>query len=107
MQTCLDLLGPQSIKTNAAPIRVGTGAVALDATVNEGIASSSRAIDIEPHRMATVGHDAAIFARIGIPAGIILIRNAKGSHNREEEMEMEDFMDGLKVLTSSVHTMTA
>ena len=87
--------------------RVGTGAVALDAAVNEGIASSSRAMDIEPHRMATVGHDAAIFARIGIPAGIILIRNAKGSHNREEEMEMNDFMDGLKVLTSSVHAMTA
>ena len=87
--------------------RVGTGAVALDAAVNEEIASSSRAIDIEPHRMATVGHDAAIFARIGIPAGIILIRNAKGSHNREEEMEMNDFMDGLKVLTSSVHAMTA
>ena len=87
--------------------RVGTGAVALDAAVNEGIASSSRAIDIEPHRMATVGHDAAIFARMGIPAGIILIRNAKGSHNREEEMEMDDFLDGLKVLAASVDAMDA
>ena len=85
--------------------RVGTGAVALDSAVNDGIASSSRAIDIEPHRMATVGHDAAIFARMGIPAGIILIRNAKGSHNREEEMEMDDFMDGLKVLAASVDAM--
>lgn len=87
--------------------RVGTGAVALDSAVNDGIASSSRAIDIEPHRMATVGHDAAIFARMGIPAGIILIRNAKGSHNREEEMEMDDFIDGLKVLASSVDAMAA
>ena len=87
--------------------RVGTGAVALDSAVNDGIASSSRAIDIEPHRMATVGHDAAIFARMGIPAGIILIRNAKGSHNREEEMEMDDFMDGLKVLAASVDAMDA
>ena len=87
--------------------RVGTGAVALDTAVNDGIANSSRAIDIEPHRMATVGHDAAIFARMGIPAGIILIRNAKGSHNREEEMEMDDFMDGLKVLAASVDAMDA
>ena len=87
--------------------RVGTGAVALDSAVNDGIASSSRAIGIEPHRMATVGHDSAIFARMGIPAGIILIRNAKGSHNREEEMEMDDFMDGLKVLAASVDAMDA
>jgi N-carbamoyl-L-amino-acid hydrolase len=44
---------------------------------------------------------------MGIPAGIILIRNAKGSHNREEEMEMDDFMDGLKVLAASVDAMDA
>jgi len=87
--------------------RVGTGAVALDSAMNDRIAESSHAINIKPHRMATVGHDAAIFARMGIPAGIILIRNAKGSHNREEEMEMDDFIDGLKVLVSSVDSMGA
>jgi beta-ureidopropionase / N-carbamoyl-L-amino-acid hydrolase len=83
--------------------RVGTGAVALDPEVIGEIAGSCQSIETDPHTMATVGHDAAIFARMGIPAGIILIRNDKGSHNREEQMDMDDFSVGLKVLASSVN----
>ena len=87
--------------------RVGTGAVALDPEIIEGIARNCQSIEIDPHAMATVGHDAAIFARMGIPAGIILIRNAKGSHNREEQMDMEDFSVGLKALATSVNGIAA
>jgi N-carbamoyl-L-amino-acid hydrolase len=52
--------------------------------------------------MPTVGHDAAFFARRGIPTSVILIRNSNGSHNPDEHMEMEDFVAGLKLLGGSV-----
>ena len=44
------------------------------------------------------GHDAAVFANQGIPAGMIFIRNESGSHNPDEKMELDDFMMGAEVL---------
>jgi N-carbamoyl-L-amino-acid hydrolase len=37
-------------------------------------------------------HDAANFAAAGIPTGLLLIRNANGSHNPHEAMETADLM---------------
>jgi N-carbamoyl-L-amino-acid hydrolase len=37
------------------------------------------------------GHDAAVFAGIGIPSAMIFVRNDHGSHNPEESMDMADF----------------
>jgi N-carbamoyl-L-amino-acid hydrolase len=37
------------------------------------------------------GHDAAVFAKMGIPTGMIFVRNAQGSHNPDETMAMADF----------------
>ena len=37
-------------------------------------------------------HDAANFAAAGIPTGLLLIRNAHGSHNPREAMEVDDLM---------------
>lgn len=50
------------------------------------------------------GHDAAIFANHGIPAGMIFVRNDNGSHNPEEKMDLDDFMMGTEVL---YHAVTA
>lgn len=36
------------------------------------------------------GHDAAAMAAAGIPAGMIFVRNANGSHNPDEAMDAED-----------------
>jgi N-carbamoyl-L-amino-acid hydrolase len=44
------------------------------------------------------GHDAAIFANHGVPAGMLFIRNDNGSHNPDEKMDLEDFMMGAEVL---------
>jgi N-carbamoyl-L-amino-acid hydrolase len=45
----------------------------------------------QPHEMASgAGHDAAVFAQVGIPSAMIFVRNDKGSHNAEESMELED-----------------
>ena len=44
------------------------------------------------------GHDAAVFAELGIPAAMIFVRNHHGSHNPEESMALEDFAVGARAL---------
>ncbi|MFW8565448.1 hydantoinase/carbamoylase family amidase [Orrella sp. 11846] len=48
------------------------------------------------------GHDAAVFSYEGIPAAMVFIRNAHGSHNPHEAMEIDDFMLGVQVLIEAV-----
>ena len=45
------------------------------------------------------GHDAAVFAEMGVPTGMLLIRNENGSHNPDEAMEIADFAAAAQVLT--------
>ncbi len=45
------------------------------------------------------GHDTAVFARMGVPAGMIFIRNANGSHNPDEAMDMDDFAAAARLLS--------
>ena len=52
-----------------------------------------------PFEMASgAGHDAAVFAGMGIPTGMIFVRNDHGSHNAAEAMAMEDFAVGASAL---------
>ena len=44
------------------------------------------------------GHDAQEFERCGVPASMIFVRNANGSHNADEAMEMADFALGARLL---------
>ncbi len=44
------------------------------------------------------GHDAAVFAGAGVPSAMIFVRNANGSHNPDEAMDLDDFVDGVNVL---------
>jgi beta-ureidopropionase / N-carbamoyl-L-amino-acid hydrolase len=44
------------------------------------------------------GHDAAVFAELGIPSAMIFVRNDHGSHNPEETMTLEDFGIGTQAL---------
>ncbi|HWV82523.1 MAG TPA: hydantoinase/carbamoylase family amidase [Hyphomicrobiaceae bacterium] len=53
---------------------------------------------------ATLGspasHDAAAFASAGVPTAMIFVRNANGSHNPDEHMEIDDFLDACAVLAT-------
>jgi len=52
-----------------------------------------------PFEMASgAGHDAAVFAKVGIPSAMIFVRNDHGSHNPDESMTLEDFAVGTKAL---------
>jgi N-carbamoyl-L-amino-acid hydrolase len=44
------------------------------------------------------GHDAQEFERCGIPSSMIFVRNANGSHNADEAMDMADFAEGTRLL---------
>ena len=55
-----------------------------------------------PFEMASgAGHDAAVFAKVGIPSAMIFVRNENGSHNPAEAMAIPDFMRGVHVLAET------
>jgi len=45
------------------------------------------------------GHDAAVFAQMGIPTAMLFIRNENGSHNPDERLDMSDFAVATRVLS--------
>lgn len=81
---------------------VGSDPTPLDPTLRRHLLDSAGALGIGAHEMATVGHDASIFARAGIPAAMVLVRNQNGSHNPHETMELPDFIEGVKVLGGAI-----
>ncbi len=48
------------------------------------------------------GHDAAVFSHVGVPTAMLFIRNAHGSHNPDEHMEIADFLLATRVLTHAL-----
>jgi beta-ureidopropionase / N-carbamoyl-L-amino-acid hydrolase len=56
-----------------------------------------------PFEMASgAGHDAAVFAKVGIPSAMIFVRNENGSHNADEAMSLDDFAVGTRALLELV-----
>ena len=45
-------------------------------------------------------HDTATFTVAGVPSAMLFVRNANGSHNPREAMEIDDFLEGACVLTA-------
>jgi N-carbamoyl-L-amino-acid hydrolase len=57
----------------------------------------------QPFEMASgAGHDAAVFAQLGIPSAMIFVRNAHGSHTPDEAMTLEDFGVAARALLALV-----
>ena len=57
----------------------------------------------QPFAMASgAGHDAAVFARAGVPSGMIFVRNEHGSHNPDEAMDLADFAVATRALTATL-----
>jgi N-carbamoyl-L-amino-acid hydrolase len=62
------------------------------AVMDERLRASLRDQLERPFEMPSgAGHDAAVFAKMGIPTGMIFVRNEHGSHNPDETMTLEDF----------------
>ena len=86
---------------------VGSDPTALDEGLRERLRGNAAAMGVPVHEMPTVGHDASIFARAGIPAAMVLVRNQHGSHNAAEAMEMDDFGLGVRVLAGAIVDIAA
>ena len=81
---------------------VGSDPTPLDPSLRARLRGTCEALGLPVREFATVGHDASIFARAGIPSAMVLVRNAHGSHNPEEAMELADFGEGTKVLAAAI-----
>ncbi len=78
--------------THAAP-------APMDAGLQQLLTSAAAAAGIASMPLASgAGHDCATFAGQGIRCAMLFLRNANGSHNPGEAMEIADFRAGLAVL---------
>jgi N-carbamoyl-L-amino-acid hydrolase len=74
---------------------------ALDPAMQARFAAIAQRRDIPAMAMASgAGHDASVFANLGVPAGMLFVRNAHGSHNPDESMAIEDFTAATRILLS-------
>tara|TARA_B100000676_G_scaffold157882_1_gene155548 strand:- start:171 stop:572 length:402 start_codon:yes stop_codon:yes gene_type:complete len=75
----------------------------MDLGLRKRLLRSASELDIPVLEMSGgAGHDALVFAGCGVPAAMLFIRNAHGSHNPREAMEMEDFSKASSILTASL-----
>ncbi len=78
--------------TGAAPAH-------MDPELRRRLGAGAQALDMATLELASgPGHDAADFASAGVPAAMIFVRNRHGSHNPREEMHMDAFTDGTRLL---------
>jgi N-carbamoyl-L-amino-acid hydrolase len=65
-----------------------------------GLTDHAKALGIPAMPLASpASHDTATFTIAGVPSAMLFVRNANGSHNPREAMEIDDFLDGASVLT--------
>lgn len=89
-------LGPY---TNAPP-------AILSSTLRQSFADAAKAAGVPALDMPSgAGHDCATFAWQGVDAGMLFIRNANGSHNPDEAMDLDDFAAALRVLTACIKAL--
>ena len=86
---------------------VGTPPTPLDSRLIGHLEGAAQELGIATHRMPTVGHDTAMFARAGIPGAVILVRNSNGSHNPDEALERKHFADGVRVLARAMEQLAS
>jgi len=80
-------------------IDLGTTSDSPPAVMDSRLRSRLMSLLDRPFEMASgAGHDAAVFAKLGIPSAMIFVRNANGSHNPDEAMSLEDFAVGTRSL---------
>ena len=78
----------------------------VDPAVRSGLEAAARDQIIQVlHIGSPASHDAAAFGAVGVPMGMIFVRNDKGSHNPHEAMTIEDFLDGVATMTQWTTTM--
>ncbi len=79
--------------------RTLTDAGAMDEGLRTQLHAEALALGMHCREMPSgAGHDAAMFAGMGVPTAMIFVRNAYGSHNPDEAMDMDDFAQASRLL---------
>src|SRR5579863_7673948 len=72
----------------------------VDPAIRAELVRGAAALGIQTLDLGSpASHDAAAFAAVGVPMGMIFVRNANGSHNPREAMTIDDFLAGTALLT--------
>ena len=83
--------------------RIDSAPARVDDRWIDRLTRASEKLGLPTEKVASgAGHDAAVFANEGIPAAMIFVRNAHGSHNPNEAMDMDDFMLGADLLYHAI-----
>jgi beta-ureidopropionase / N-carbamoyl-L-amino-acid hydrolase len=70
-----------------------------------GLTAAAKTLGIATMPLASpASHDTATFTVAGVPSAMLLVRNAGGSHNPNEGMEIDDFLEGATLLTGWLAT---
>ena len=79
--------------------RLDTAPAVMDSGWVQQLRTAICGLGLPDEPMASgAGHDAAVFANVGVPSAMVFVRNQNGSHNPHEGMEMDDFLAGAEVL---------
>lgn len=80
----------------------------IDPAIRAALEKGARELNIATMPLGSpASHDAAAFAAAKIPTGMLFVRNENGSHNPDEAMALEDFMQAATMLTWWLADMTA
>ena len=75
-------------------------------TIRAGLTHNAERLGVSTMPIGSpASHDAAAFAAAGIPVGMIFVRNEHGSHNPDEAMTIDDFLDGTCVMAGWLAAM--
>jgi N-carbamoyl-L-amino-acid hydrolase len=78
----------------------------LDADVTAALTAACAAENLPTETVPSgAGHDAAIFQLAGVPSGMLFVRNANGSHNPDEDMDVDDMLKGARVLRRAAEAL--
>src|SRR5207253_107767 len=95
---CDQIAKEKGVKFDLGPaVRSPVGVV--EPSILQHLVQGAEQLNI-PHRLMPSGasHDAAAFARAGVPMGMIFVRNKNGSHNPDESMETGHLMEAIKLM---------
>ena len=80
--------------------RAEAGVGEISPRIYKGIEAAAAALGIATMPLGSpASHDAAAFAKAGVPMAMLFVRNKNGSHNPDEAMEVDDFMQAVSILT--------
>jgi N-carbamoyl-L-amino-acid hydrolase len=81
--------------------RAEAGVGEVSPRIAEGLKEAAETLAIPVMPLGSpASHDAAAFAKAGVPMAMLFVRNQNGSHNPDEAMEIDDLLKATSILTA-------